>query len=221
MCHDFLALVLLRVTFALGSLLQAHEHSVGLRLVEWSPRVHGTWSTARQCSAIIEANGRAYDSTISDDSLKGYKTVTAEDLLSKIGAGTRYILLDCRPEEEFKAGHVPGAVNISVDSYTFGAQTVLKSALVHITVQVGKKTDFVLIDGSSNEEYMPRAKLLELIRSLPEDRCREVILYCRKPECTRSPMAIRWALAAGYKNLWRFPGGWKEWSEKKYPVEKP
>jgi len=201
MCHGFLVLIFISTAPANGSLDGANHYTPGLQFAAWVSRAEVPQS----------------------DSSKGdvYKTLTAEDLLSKIRAKTGYILIDCRPEEEFRAGHIPGAVNISMDSYTFGAQTVLKRSLEQIVGQVGREIDFVLIDGSSNEEYMPRTKLLELIRVLPEDRSREVILYCRKPECTRSPLAIRWALALGYKNLWRFPGGWKEWSEKKYPEGRP
>jgi len=76
--------------------------------------------------------------------------------------------------------------------------------------QAGRKIDFILIDGASEEEYMPKSKLEELERALPEDRNAEIIFYCRKPECTRSPRAARWAEALGYKNVWRYVGGWKE-----------
>ena len=201
MSHYFLAGIFMSIAFAACSIVRADHCGAELQ----------------STGCVSRAEGPQSDSSKGDT----YRTLTAEQLLSKIQAGTRHILIDCRPEDEFQAGHIPGAVNISMDSYTFGAQTVLKSSLEQIVAQVGRRIDFVLIDGSSNEEYMPRSKLLELTRVLPEDRNREVILYCRKPECTRSPMAIRWALALGYKNLWRFPGGWKEWSEKKYPVAKP
>jgi rhodanese-related sulfurtransferase len=186
-----------------------------------SPALTWKWKDA-DGNRDFGANCQAREVRKSADSAKGntYKTMSAEELLSKTRAGTRCILIDCRPKEEFRAGHIPGAVNISIDSYTFGKQTVLKSSLGRIIAQVGRRMNFVLIDSSSNEQYMPRTKLLELMRLLPEDRNREVIFYCRRPECTRSPLAIRWALALGYKNIWRFAGGWKEWSAKKYPVAK-
>jgi rhodanese-related sulfurtransferase len=70
------------------------------------------------------------------------------------------------------------------------------------------------------EEHMPKTKILELMKYLSHDRDREVVFYCRQSSCTRSPMAARWALALGYRNIWRYEGGWEEWSEKKLPVEK-
>jgi rhodanese-related sulfurtransferase len=33
-------------------------------------------------------------------------------------------------------------------------------------------------------------------------------------------MAARWIVPLGYKNVYRYAGGWKEWIVKKYPVEK-
>jgi len=33
-------------------------------------------------------------------------------------------------------------------------------------------------------------------------------------------MAARWAVALGYTNIVRYAGGWKDWSEKNYPIEK-
>jgi ArsR family transcriptional regulator len=150
-----------------------------------------------------------------------YKTLSAEELLEKIkpGAGKNFVLIDCRPEDEYRAGHIPGALNISMDSLAFGKDTVLKSAMEQILKEAARIIDFILIDSVSGKEYMPQSKLEELLRTLPEDRYQEIIFYCRRMECTRSPMAIRWTLTLGYKNVWRYEGGWEEWAAKKLPVE--
>ena len=58
------------------------------------------------------------------------------------------------------------------------------------------------------------------MRVLPENRDDEVILYCRRPDCTRSPLAARWAIALGYRKVTRYEGGWEDWKKKGYPVEK-
>jgi thiosulfate/3-mercaptopyruvate sulfurtransferase len=150
----------------------------------------------------------------------GYNLILAEELRDKIARKEMFILVDCRPEEEYQAGHIPGAVNVSMDSYTFAGETMVKSEMEKIKESVGREIHFVLIDSKTGEEYMPKTKILELMRYLPQDRDGEVIFYCRRLSCTRSPMAARWAVALGYKNVWRYEGGWEEWSEKKYPVEK-
>ena len=149
-----------------------------------------------------------------------YKVIAAERLLVKAKADHSMILIDCRPEDEYRAGHIPHARNVSMDSFSFGRETPVRKSIEDIWSQLGKKPAFILIDTQSGEEYMPLSKLMELIAYLPADRNDEIIFTCRRPDCTRSPMAIRWAEALGYKNVWRYEGGWQEWSEKHYPIEK-
>jgi rhodanese-related sulfurtransferase len=110
-----------------------------------------------------------------------FKTIAAEELLEKIKKGEKLLIIDCRPEQEYNAGHIPGAVNVSMDSYGFKEDTVVKAAMEKIIKQVGKKIDFILIDTATSEEYMPKTKIMELIKYLPENRDKEVIFYCRKP----------------------------------------
>jgi tetratricopeptide (TPR) repeat protein len=112
---------------------------------------------------------------------EGYKTISGEELLNKIKSKGHIILIDCRPPEEYNAGHILGAVNVSMDSFGFKEDTAVKAAMAKIIKQVGKKIDFILIDTATSEEYMPKTKIMELIKYLPENRDKEVIFYCRKP----------------------------------------
>jgi rhodanese-related sulfurtransferase len=146
-------------------------------------------------------------------------TVSCEELMARIQSGRQVIIVDCRPAEEYEAGHVPGAVNVSMDSYGFERETVLKRAIEDVYEQAGRRMALVLIDAESKEEYMPISKMEELSRCLPENRSTEIVFYCRRPACTRSPMAAGWAEALGYRNVLRYEGGWEEWSEKGRPVE--
>ena len=163
--------------------------------------------------------GISYIDPASKENLQ-YSLITAEELLKKVKKKEKMILIDCRPEEEYRAGHIPGAVNVSIDSYAFGNTSVLKKEIGKIIDDVGKDVQFILIDAETGEEYMPKTKLIELIAVLPEDRDEEVVFYCRRPDCTRSPMAARWAVALGYRNIFRYEGSWEDWSKKGYPVEK-
>jgi glyoxylase-like metal-dependent hydrolase (beta-lactamase superfamily II)/rhodanese-related sulfurtransferase len=149
----------------------------------------------------------------------GYKILTSEDLLKKIDSGKILYLIDCRPPDEFNAGHIPRAVNVSMDSLGFDRDTALKKSMAEIQEDEGRELRFVLIDAEDGEEYMPRSKLEELLVHLPLNKDHEVIFYCRRPSCTRSPLAARWALSLGYTNVSRYEGGWQEWSEKRLPVE--
>ncbi len=148
-----------------------------------------------------------------------YKILIAKNLLEKINSGDLIYLIDCRPPGEFNTGHIPGAVNVSIDSIGFDWDTAVKKSMAEIKEAEGKERKFVLIDAEDGEEYMPQSKLDELLVHLPRNKNHEVIFYCRRPSCTRSPLAARWALSLGYMNVYRYEGGWQEWSEKKMPVE--
>ncbi|MBD3414896.1 MAG: hypothetical protein GF421_10755 [Candidatus Aminicenantes bacterium] len=142
-----------------------------------------------------------------------YGLISAQKMREKITRHDGFTLIDCRPPEEYKAGHIPGAVNVSIDSYGFGPGTRVEAELEEIIRNQSRDMDFVLIDSSSGEEYMPQSKLAELLSRLPQNRNEEVIFYCRRPDCTRSPLAARWAVTLGYKKVLRFKGGWQEWQE--------
>ena len=47
---------------------------------------------------------------------KGARTIFAQDLLARIEAGTPQLLVDTRTPADFAKGHVPGAVNIPLDT---------------------------------------------------------------------------------------------------------
>jgi glyoxylase-like metal-dependent hydrolase (beta-lactamase superfamily II)/rhodanese-related sulfurtransferase len=146
-----------------------------------------------------------------------YKTIAVEELLQKISEKEPTYLIDCRPIEEYKEGHIPGAVNVSMDSLGFTQDTLIKSQMESIMKQAGRSIDFVLIDGENQEEYMPKTKLMELLTHMPDDKDEEVIFYCRRPVCTRSPLAARWAVALGYTNVCRYEGSWEDWDKRNFP----
>lgn len=148
-----------------------------------------------------------------------YKQVSAQELLDKIDLGQILYLIDCRPEREFNAGHIPGAVNVSINSLSFNKDTLVQKRMKEIQKTEERKISFVLIDEETGEAYIPYSKLRELIVQLPQKKDQEVILYCRRPSCTRSPLAAEWILSLGYEKVYRYAGGWEEWSEKKYPVK--
>ncbi len=45
-----------------------------------------------------------------------------------------------------------------------------------------------------------------------------VLFYCNGIKCGRSKKAIKIAQSCGYKNIYWFRGGFKEWSDKGYPA---
>ncbi len=161
-------------------------------------------------------HGKAYDVTSDKQSEAqcGYALISGQQLFKKIVDKEKFTLIDCRPPEEYEAGHIPGALNVSIDSFEFDQNTRVKAELEKIIKSQNEKIDFVLIDRLSGEEYMSKTKMEELLNYLPQNKNEEVIFYCRRTDCTRSPLAARWAVTLGYKNVFRFQGGWQEWQKR-------
>ncbi len=58
----------------------------------------------------------------------------------------------------------------------------------------------------------------EDLETLSPDKTTTIIFYCNGTRCLRSTDAINKATEWGYKNLFWFRGGWKEWTDKRLPV---
>jgi thiosulfate/3-mercaptopyruvate sulfurtransferase len=58
----------------------------------------------------------------------------------------------------------------------------------------------------------------EKVLGLNKDRL--IVIYCGFTKCGRSHNGATWAVKLGYKNVYRYPGGIKAWTEADYPVEK-
>lgn len=87
----------------------------------------------------------------------------------------------------------------------------------------------VLIDSRKNTEYLKGhiegAVNLLNTEMQPADLARAVggkdqtiVFYCNGERCLRSSDAASKAIAWGYKNIFWFRGGWKEWTDKRLPV---
>lgn len=55
---------------------------------------------------------------------------------------------------------------------------------------------------------------------LGPNKDRLIVIYCGFTKCGRSHNGAMWAVRLGYKNVYRYPGGIKAWTEAEYPVEK-
>jgi thiosulfate/3-mercaptopyruvate sulfurtransferase len=60
----------------------------------------------------------------------------------------------------------------------------------------------------------------EFEKLLGPDKDRLIVIYCGLTKCGRSHNGAMWAVKLGYKNVYRYPGGIKAWTEADYPVEK-
>jgi len=83
----------------------------------------------------------------------GLEPVDRQRLLERVRAG-EVLVLDVRPAEEYRAGHIAGAVSV------------------------------------------PLQELEQQLGTLPKDR--EIVAYCRGPDCVLAPEAVRVLRARGY-----------------------
>ena len=112
-------------------------------------------------------------------SLPGAQVADAAAVAQLLQRGARYI--DTRTADEFKAGHVPGAV------------------LVPYVEKSPKDADY---DGKLDQFD---------VGQLGGNKAAELIFACNGAECWKSYKASRAALAAGYTKVYWFRGGFPEW----------
>ena len=120
-----------------------------------SDNVYKSWKDLREIG--MESLGEV-EKIVNDFRAKksSFEPVRMEDLLSKM-ASSNIILLDVRPEQEFKAGHIPSAINIPIDqlptrigdlkkskryvAYCRGPFCVFADDAVHLLTQKGFKAN--------------------------------------------------------------------------------
>lgn len=91
-----------------------------------------------------------------------------------------------------------------------------------------EKNKVVLIEVLDEEEYnkshIKGAVNIPLKRISTEARKRyqddeEIVVYCSDKECTASPTAAKKLKESGFKNIYHYKGGKKEWKESGLPME--
>jgi rhodanese-related sulfurtransferase/ABC-type phosphate/phosphonate transport system substrate-binding protein len=100
------------------------------------------------------------------------------------------LFFDGRTEEEYRMGHPSGA------------------AWLPYVEKSNKETDFD-----------PGVDELD-VSKLPADRNKEIMFSCGGPECWKSYKSARRAIKEGYKKIYWFRGGYKEWFDAGLPIEK-
>lgn len=117
-------------------------------------------------------------------------------------------------EKPYAPASVPGVVIVSAEEVV----ELILSKPELVIIDSRKKTEFTKghIEGAVNvlNTSMQRADM----EALYPDKTRPIIFYCNGIRCLRSADALRKASGWGYKNLFWFRGGWKEWTDKRLPV---
>jgi len=84
--------------------------------------VFRTWQAVRALgeSRLAEVDGLV-ESYLKDRD--GFEAVDATELMERLTLGSM-LVLDVRPEEEYRAGHIPGALSVPVDALEAALQTL-------------------------------------------------------------------------------------------------
>lgn len=107
-----------------------------------------------------------------------------------------------------------------------GAVIVSAEAVVELILS---RPELVIIDSRKQSEYAKghiegAVNLLNTslrradLETRYPNKTTPIVFYCNGVRCLRSSDAIRKALGWGYRNVFWFRGGWKEWTDKRLPV---
>lgn len=109
---------------------------------------------------------------------------------------------------------IPGSIVVTAEEV---AELILSKPDLLI-IDSRKKSEFSKghIEGSINLLNTDMTQT-EMERISP-DKTTAIVFYCNGTRCLRSSDAIHKAMEWGYKNIFWFRGGWKEWSDKRLPV---
>lgn len=58
----------------------------------------------------------------------------------------------------------------------------------------------------------------QTIADLPQDRARDIVVYCTDPACVASQMVYHGMEAEGYTNVRRYAGGLADWDDAGYEL---
>lgn len=117
-------------------------------------------------------------------------------------------------EKPYAPETIPGAVIVS-------AEEVVELILTRpelLVIDARKKEEFVKghIEGAIN--LLNTDMQAEDLAVLAPDKAGSIVFYCNGIRCLRSADSVKKAMEWGYRNVFWFRGGWKEWTDKRLPV---
>lgn len=117
-------------------------------------------------------------------------------------------------EKPYAPDSIPGAVIVSAEQVV--ELILAKPELVIIDSR--KKSEFTKghIEGAVN--LLNTTLRQEDLEEACPDKATSIVFYCNGVRCLRSSDAVRKAMDWGYRNVFWFRGGWKEWTDKRLPV---
>lgn len=117
-------------------------------------------------------------------------------------------------DKPFAPESLPGAVIVSAEEV---AELILSRPEL-VIIDSRKKSEFAKghIEGAVN--LLNTSLQRESLESHVPNKTTPIVFYCNGVNCLRSSDAIRKAMGWGYRNVFWFRGGWREWTDKRLPV---
>lgn len=117
-------------------------------------------------------------------------------------------------EKPYAPQTMPGTVIVSAEQVV----ELILSRPGLVIIDSRKKSEFAKghIEGAVN--LLNTSMRPEDLAAIVPDKTAPIVFYCNGTRCMRSSDAIRKATDWGYRNIFWFRGGWKEWEEKRLPA---
>ncbi|MGV6826174.1 MAG: rhodanese-like domain-containing protein [bacterium] len=111
---------------------------------------------------------------------------------------------------------------------TPGATTINAEQLIELA---GENSNLIIVDARITDDRLLGQiagsvslpdidTTCETLANAAPNTADPVVFYCNGVKCGRSLNSIKVAMGCGYKNMYWFRGGFAEWEQKKYPIEK-
>lgn len=165
-----------------------------------------------------EVNVEAVSMALYNDTIEGkYKLIDTKKLRSWQKKKVKMVIVDTMPKDWYKGKHIPGAINAfaplkqpTTMEKPFSKKQVAKyeKELVTAVKKACKETVTVKDKKTGKKKKVTRVNYKK-----------KVVVYCGFVKCTRSHVGAKALVKAGFKNVYRHPGGISAWMDAGYPIE--
>jgi rhodanese-related sulfurtransferase len=111
---------------------------------------------------------------------------------------------------------IPGATRIDAEELIGLAQKIDDLVIIDSRISSDRHQGFISDSISLPDTETDCPSLLPLI----DRKDSPVVFYCNGPRCRRSDRAVVIAHECGYTNIYWFRGGFEEWKNKQYLINK-
>lgn len=117
-------------------------------------------------------------------------------------------------EKPYAPETLPGAVIVSAEEVV----ELILSRPGLVIIDSRKKSEYIKGHIEGAVYLLNTSMRREDLEARCPDKTTQIVFYCNGIRCLRSSDAIRKAMDWGYRNVFWFRGGWKEWTDKRLPV---